>query len=150
GRAHLRRIAARDLDGEYGAAPDARAHHERQPQEARRALDDREAQPEALLAFALRIGELVELEEDVAELFAGNADAAIPDLQRHPVAASRAGEHDAASRARSSRLSARRAIACIGWRRSWLAAARKRVFATLAESSLSACRVRSRSSSTFS
>ena len=51
---------------------------------------------------------------------------------------------------RSCKLSTSSTTACIGWRRSWLAAARKWVFAALARSSSSFCRVRSWRSSRFS
>src|SRR5688572_26046581 len=52
-------------------------------EEPRRPFDDREPEPQALVAVALRVGELDELAEDLAALVLGDAAAGVPDLDPH-------------------------------------------------------------------
>src|SRR5437870_2993024 len=61
------------------------------------ALDDRQTHAESLAAVALRIGDLVELVEDLGQLGLSDADAAVPHLEADAAAPAPRGDQHAAA-----------------------------------------------------
>jgi hypothetical protein len=71
---------------------DPRAHVDRRAHQVGQALDDGQAQAQALALVGLQRAvalDLVELVEDARQLGLGDADAAVPDLQQQPALARR-------------------------------------------------------------
>src|SRR6185503_20779098 len=90
--------AARDAEGKARPAARARSDFHPMVEKPGEALDDRQSQPQALAPVVLRIGELIELAEDVFALFHWNAGAAVDHIDANGCAATTASYEYAASR----------------------------------------------------
>src|SRR4051794_17619590 len=99
GASTVRRTAANGTDyGEARALAWLRHELDRVAEQAAQAVDDGQAEPQSGPLTGKRRVDLVELAEDAAMLALDDADAAVPHLDTHAVAAATAADDDATAR----------------------------------------------------